>query len=146
MPTKQVRQQVKVADIMTTDLVTCTADATVREAARKMRDRNVGDVLVVDSKGALDGILTDRDLVVRCLAEGKAADDTIDGAYTTDLTTLGPNDSASEADETMSKQALRRMPVVDRGKLVGILSLGDLAVRQDPKSALGEISAAPPNS
>jgi len=134
-----------VKDIMTKDLVTCPETATVAEAAQIMRDRNIGDVLVTSDR-TLRGIVTDRDIVVRCLAEGGSADARIDRACSTRLTTIGPDASLDEAARVMRENNLRRVPVVDDGRAVGIISLGDLAVELDPKSTLGDISAARPNN
>ncbi len=134
-----------IVEIMTTDPATCAPDATIVEVARRMRDAEIGDVLVVDADGMLAGIVTDRDIVVNCLAEGRGADETIAGAFTTQLATLSPRSSVQDAEDLMKGHALRRVPVVDAGRPVGIVSLGDLAIERQPDSALGRISAAPPN-
>lgn len=133
-----------IEQVMTTDVVSCSKTATVAEAARLMRDRNIGDVLVTDNGGKLAGIVTDRDMVVRCLADGADPNVTIGEVCTTDLRTLTRDASIDEAVRMMSEQSMRRVPVVDKGKPVGIVSLGDLAIERDPHSALGEISAAAP--
>jgi CBS domain-containing protein len=134
-----------VRDVMTTDLVTCPADASLRDAARLMRDRSIGDVLVTRD-GRLAGIVTDRDIVVRCVADGAAADSSIEQACSSDLTTIAPDSDIDRAIALMSDRALRRLPVVEDGRPVGILSLGDLAVEREPNSALGDISSAQPNN
>jgi CBS domain-containing protein len=134
-----------VRDVMTTDLVTCSSSAPLRDAAECMRDHDIGDVLVVDD-GAIRGIVTDRDIVVRCVAEGgDARQAKVGDVCTSDLTTVPADATIQDAARIMRDQALRRLPVVDRGKPVGIVSLGDLAVEADPSSALGGISAASPN-
>lgn len=133
-----------IEQVMTTDVVACPTTATVTDAARLMRDRNIGDVLVTDRNGKLAGIVTDRDMVVRCLADGANPNETLDHVCTTDLKTLTRDASIDEAVRMMSEQSMRRVPVVDKGKPVGIVSLGDLAIERDPHSALGEISAAAP--
>ncbi len=134
-----------IRDVMTTDLVSCPSTATVAEAARLMRDRNIGDVLVTGASGQLTGIITDRDLVVRCLAEGLDADATVGGACSEILTAIRVDSTIDEAARLMRERSLRRLPVVDGDMAVGIVSLGDLAIERDPDSALGGISAAPPN-
>jgi CBS domain-containing protein len=135
-----------VRDVMTTDLVSCRSEAPIAEAARHMRDRDIGDVLVVDD-GQVRGIVTDRDIVVRCLAEGgDVSKATIGDVCTSALQTVRSDAAIAEAAAIMRDHALRRLPVVDDGAAVGIVSLGDLAVESDPKSALGGISAARPNS
>jgi CBS domain-containing protein len=133
-----------VRDVMTTDLVTCSSSAPIRDAAGYMRDHDIGDVLVVDD-GAIRGIVTDRDIVVRCVAEGgDTRQAKVGDVCTSNLTTVPADASIQDAARIMRDQALRRLPVVDRGKPVGIVSLGDLAVEADPSSALGGISAASP--
>lgn len=133
-----------VQDLMTSDLVTCPPDAQIAEAARLMRDNDIGDVLVC-SDGVLHGIVTDRDLVVRCLAQGAQATSPISAAVSQDIATVAPTATVDEAADLMRQRALRRLPVVDGNRPIGIVTLGDLAVARDRDSALGEISAAAPN-
>ena len=134
-----------VRDVMTTDLVTCRSSAPVKEAAGYMRDRDIGDVLVVDD-GSIRGIVTDRDIVVRCVAEGgDVRDAKVSDVCSSNLTTVAADASIEEAARIMRDNALRRLPVVEGGRPVGIVTLGDLAVEADPSSALGGISAARPN-
>jgi CBS domain-containing protein len=132
-------------EIMTQKPVTVQVTDTVVAAARSMRDGNIGDVVVVDND-QIQGILTDRDIVVRALAEGRdPARTTVGEICSRELTTLSPNDAIGEAEKTMRARAIRRLPVVEGGRPVGIVSLGDLAVERNPDSTLGGISAAPPN-
>jgi CBS domain-containing protein len=132
-------------DIMTQKPVTVQATDTVTAAARSMRDGNIGDVVVLD-EDRIQGILTDRDIVVRALAEGRDPARTTAGEICSrELTTLSPADGIEEAVKIMRAKAIRRLPVVEAGRPVGIVSLGDLAVERDPESVLGGISAAPPN-
>jgi CBS domain-containing protein len=134
-----------VRDVMTTDLVTCPSSARIKDAAGYMRDRDIGDVLVVDD-GSIRGIVTDRDIVVRCVAEGAdVREATVGDVCSGRLTTVASDASIEDAARIMRDNALRRLPVVDGGKPVGIVTLGDLAVDADPRSALGGISAARPN-
>lgn len=133
-----------VRELMHTDLTQLDSNATVVEAARCMRDEDIGDVLVTDD-GRLRGIVTDRDLVVRCMAEQASADAKIGELCTGDLVTISPDDEIDEAVRLMSDHAIRRLPVVEGDRAVGILSLGDLAIERDRKSVLGRISAASPN-
>lgn len=135
-----------VSDIMTTDLVSLSAEHSVRDAARRMREANVG-AIVVHKHGNLFGIVTDRDIVVRCLARGGDCDETpLSEICSPEVTTLGPDDEVDRAVTLMRDGAIRRIPVVKNGKAVGILSLGDLALHRDPFSALGAISKALPNN
>jgi CBS domain-containing protein len=134
-----------VRDVMTTDLVTCPSSAPVQDAAGYMRDRDIGDVLVVDN-GSVRGIVTDRDIVVRCVAEdGDVRTAKVGDVCSADLKTVRADAPIEEAARIMRDNALRRLPVVDGGKPVGIVTLGDLAVEADPSSALGGISAASPS-
>lgn len=133
-----------VRELMKTNLTQLDAGATALDAARCMRDADIGDVLVTEN-GKLRGIVTDRDLVVRCLAEQGSTDIKVGELCSTDLVTLTPDDEIDKAVRLMSEKAIRRLPVVDGEKAVGIVSLGDLAVARDRESALGQISAASPD-
>lgn len=137
----------RLREVMTPDPVTVAKSASLGDAAAVMRDRNIGDVVVVKEDGDLCGIVTDRDIVVTAIADGADPNFTpVEEACSHDLVTLGPDDSVAEAVRVMSERAIRRLPIVDNGELVGIVSLGDLAEKRDRESALGEISAAPPNN
>jgi CBS domain-containing protein len=132
-------------EIMTRNPVTVQTNDSVIAAARSMRDGNIGDVVVLEN-GTVCGILTDRDIVVRALAEGHdPAGTTVGAICSRELTMLSPGDAIGDAVAVMRRKAIRRLPVVDGGRPVGIVSLGDLAVEDDPESVLGGISAAPPN-
>lgn len=132
-------------DVMTFKLTTLPMSASVLDAARAMRDANIGDVLVVNN-GNLCGIVTDRDMVIRAIAEGREpSTTTLANICSQELSTVSPTDSVDHAIQLMRQKALRRLPVVENGHAVGMVSLGDLAQNRDPQSALGEISTAPPN-
>jgi CBS domain-containing protein len=110
-----------------------------------MRDQDIGAVIVIENNQVC-GIVTDRDIVVRMVAEGRdAATTPLAALCGHTLTTISPEDSVDRAVQLMREKAVRRLPVVERGHAVGIVSLGDLVRERDPDSALGEISAAPPN-
>jgi CBS domain-containing protein len=130
---------------MTPNPVTCPADATVADVARLMKERDIGDVLVADGD-TITGIATDRDIVVRAVAEGRDGNTPIAEIASQDVVTLAPDDDMTEAVETMRSRSIRRLPVCEGGKPVGIVSLGDLAMERDDKSALAHISAAPGNT
>jgi CBS domain-containing protein len=135
----------RLGEVMTRNPVTLDVNDTVIAAARSMRDANIGDVVVLEN-GAVRGVLTDRDIVVRGLAEGKNPAETLVGEVCSrELTMFVPTDAINDAVRIMREKAIRRLPVVEDGRLVGIVSLGDLAVDREPQSVLGGISAAPPN-
>lgn len=141
MPKPQI-----VDEVMTRHPRTVSDSTPVRAAAHEMKNAGVGAV-IVERDGKLCGIVTDRDIVVRCLAEGANCDETPVGSICSpELITLSPRDSIDRAISLMRDKAVRRIPVVENDRAVGILSLGDLALARDPKSALGGISAAPPNA
>lgn len=123
----------KVQDIMTKDPSCVTADATVREAAQVMGREDVGIVPVVDGQSDkhLVGVVTDRDIAIRCVAEGKDGTCRVrDVMSTHDLATCNQNDEVDNVMSAMSLEKVRRIPIVDeRGSLVGIVSQADLALK-----------------
>ncbi|MGI5275537.1 CBS domain-containing protein [Streptomyces rochei] len=135
-----------VRDIMTGHPVTVEPLTSVTAVARVMRDRDLGAVLVTDGD-ELRGLVTDRDLVIRAVAEGGDPERTTVAGVCSDeeLVTVRPDDELERAVELMRAHAVRRVPVVDDGRPVGIVSLGDLALERDPESALGDISVARPD-
>ena len=134
-----------VKELIKGDPVTVEASATVEEAAKLMDEKDIGNVLVVEN-GEVQGLVTDRDIAVRVVAKGNGADASVREACSTEVETLSPDDSVEDAIDKMRQADVRRLPVVDDGKPVGIVSLGDLAVDRDTDSALGDISAAAPNN
>jgi CBS domain-containing protein len=136
----------KIKDVMTADPITLPQSSSLTEAAKAMRDSDIGDVIVLDDGGQLCGIVTDRDIVIRAVAEGREAGGTTLGEICSrDPATLSLEDSVPDAIRLMSGKAIRRVPVVDGGKPVGIVTIGDLAIDRDPDSALADISEAKPN-
>jgi CBS domain-containing protein len=134
-----------IGDVMTRNPIVLSPDTTIREAALAMRDASIGDVLVVGDDGLM-GIVTDRDIVVRCIADGMAPDQVrLADVCTSDVTTVSPDTPVDDAVSRLREQAIRRLPVVEDGHVVGVVSIGDLAIERDPDSALAEISEAPPN-
>jgi CBS domain-containing protein len=137
--------QKTIKDVMTQDVITLPADASVTEACMTMRDGNVGDVVVTED-GNFVGILTDRDVVIRAIAEGQPPDATAIGEVASfDVTTLAPDDTIDAAVTLMRDRAVRRLPVVEGSRAVGFVSMSDLAVERQPDSALAEVSEAPAN-
>jgi CBS domain-containing protein len=134
-----------VRDVMMSDLWTIDARSNLEAAAVIMRDNDIGDVLVTQND-QLRGILTDRDIVIRAIAAGRHPAGTAVGEVASPaLQTVGADDTPERAAEIMREFALRRLPVLEDDRIVGIVSIGDLAQVEEPKSALAEISAAPPN-
>ena len=118
----------KISEVMTRDAVTLSSTETLAQAAKQMRDADVGDVIVVDGDRVV-GLVTDRDIVVRGIAEDLDPFTTaLTSVCTHDLVTVGPDDSIDSAVQRMREHAVRRLPVVADGKPVGVVTLGDLAV------------------
>jgi len=136
----------QIRELMIQNPVSLPGTASVHEAARAMRDADIGDVIVIENNEVCS-IVTDRDIVVQTVAEARdPATTTLADICSHSLLTVSPTDSVEEAVRLMRTHAIRRLPVVEGGQAVGIVSLGDLARERDPGSALGEISAAPPNA
>jgi CBS domain-containing protein len=128
----------KVRDIMTNEVATATLDSTVEDIAGMMKEEDTGAIPVVDD-GELAGIVTDRDIVIRCIAEGKdPAETTVEDILTEELHTIEPDADVDEAARLMSDRQIRRLPVVEQGELIGVISLGDIAVKQGDADTVGE--------
>lgn len=133
-------------DVMTRDLVTLGSTETLAAAAKQMRDADVGVVVVTDNDDVA-GLVTDRDIVVRGIAENlDPFTTTLATCCTHDVVTVTPDDSIDRGVQLIREHAVRRLLVVEGGKPVGIVSIGDLAVERDTDSALAEISASEPNN
>lgn len=134
-----------VRELMTPKPKTVDAGEPVANVAKVMRDQAVGAVVVLHGE-KVKGIVTDRDIAIRAIAERKDPWNTRVGEITSeDLAALSPDDPVDDAIKMMRAYAVRRLPVVEGGKPVGIVSIGDLAQDRDPTSALADISAAPAN-
>ena len=135
-----------IREIMTADPRTVESGATVAEAAREMRDGDVGSVVVVEN-GGVTGIITDRDIAVRVVAQGLDPDATrVSEAATTDPVTLTVDQTVEDAIRLVREQDVRRIIVLQGGRAAGIVSLGDLAIERDTDSALAEIASEPANN
>jgi CBS domain-containing protein len=133
--------------VMTRNPVTVDEGSPVSEAARMMRDSNIGDVLVSRPDGSICGIVTDRDLALNVVAEGADPNTTtVRDVCSHVIESVSSGDPVGAAVSKMRDNAIRRLPVIDDGTLVGIVTLGDLAIERDPESALANISEAPPNN
>ncbi|ABP55996.1 CBS domain-containing protein [Salinispora tropica] len=135
-----------VGEFMTTRLVTMDGNDTLIAAAQEMRDCAIGDVVVTDGENVV-GIVTDRDIAVRAVAENmNPASTRLNEITTRDVITVSQYDDAVAAADLMRTYAVRRLPVVEDGQLIGLVSMGDLAVEREPQSVLADISADDPNN
>jgi CBS domain-containing protein len=130
-------------DIMTGGVECAQAGDTVQDAARKMRDLGVGALPICGDDNRLKGMITDRDIAVKVIAEGKEAGATkvIDLATQSEVITIGADDSVQEALATMAKYKVRRLPVIDGHDLVGMVSQADIARNLDDDS-IGDLVEA----
>ena len=136
----------KVRDVMTPDPVGVYYDQTISDTARVMRDAGVGAVLVVNGD-SLSGVVTDRDLVVRGLAEGAGPESPVGPLCTAKMVGVEAAAGVVEAERLMAENAVRRLPVIDAGQIVGMVSLGDLAAfGAGGQSPLAAVSKATPNT
>jgi CBS domain-containing protein len=133
----------KCSDIMTKDLVTCTPENTIAEVARLMKTEDIGPVLIVDNEQSktLIGIVTDRDIVVKAIADGQDVNTTrVGDVMSKKLVTCRADDDVDVAMKAMAQFQLRRIPVVEENmRLVGIISQADLATRVDAPERTGEV-------
>lgn len=134
-----------VGEIMTSPPTTVTADTQIVEVAKRMRDDDIGTVVVTDGD-KLDGVVTDRDLVVRGIAENADPHGRVGDMISESTVSVTRTDDVATAVTLMREHAVRRLPVVDGSQVVGIVSIGDIAVQNDERSALADISAATPNT
>ncbi|MGH9350060.1 MAG: CBS domain-containing protein [Vicinamibacterales bacterium] len=125
-----------IRDVMTSNPRTVSPADTIQNAARIMRDEDTGAVPVVDN-GRPVGVVTDRDIVVRAVAEGEL-NRPIGDIVSSAVVTARPDMSTREAAQLMSEHQVRRLPVVENDRLVGIVSLGDLAVKDDNDKRVGD--------
>jgi len=133
----------KCSDVMTKDVVTCTPENTILEVARLMKTEDIGPILIVDNEASrtLVGIITDRDIVLKVIADGQDPKTTgVGDAMSKKLVTCRPDDDLDIAMQAMAQFQLRRIPVVeDNMKLVGIISQADVATRVDAPEKTAEV-------
>jgi CBS domain-containing protein len=133
----------KIRDIMTDNVECCTLLDNVFEVALKMKELNVGAIPIVDQE-KLVGMITDRDIVVRGVAEKHPGSTKVEDIMSSKLVTISADAASQEAAKLMAEHQIRRLPVVEGDKLIGIVSLGDFAIRKltddQAKEALTEIS------
>ncbi|MEV4670294.1 MULTISPECIES: CBS domain-containing protein [Actinomadura] len=136
----------KIREIMTGSPTSVSPELDIVTVARAMRDEDIGAVLVAEGDD-LQGVVTDRDLVIRGLAAGGDPSQAKIGGIASRVTaTVGPDDSLDKAAQIMRERSVRRLPVMEDGRPVGIVSIGDLAIEHDSRSALADISAARSNT
>lgn len=136
----------KLRDVMTNPVIRIHPEESVAVAARTLTHYNIGILPVCGSDGRVCGLLTDRDIVTRCLAAGRsAANTTVRDVMTRGIVSARPDMDTALAASLMGREQIRRLPVMENGKLCGMVSLGDLAVQDetayDAGDALSEISS-----
>ena len=125
-------------EIMTADVKTASAEATLRHVAEMMREGDVGSVPIVDGE-RLIGIITDRDIVVRAVADGKTPETPVSEVMTTEIFSMRPDDFVFEAIRLMGDRQIRRVPVVDEdGRLAGIIAMADIALETEDQREIAE--------
>lgn len=126
----------KIRDVMTTDIRSAELATTLEALAKMMRDEDIGSVPILD-QGELCGIVTDRDIVVRCIAAGRSTSEvTAADILSSDLNVVAPHQDTKEAARLMADLQVRRLPVVENRRLVGVISIGDLAVKSDTEEEM----------
>ncbi|HMO81132.1 MAG TPA: CBS domain-containing protein [Pyrinomonadaceae bacterium] len=134
--TKEARRSCR--EIMTASVKTATPNTTLREVAAMMREGDMGSVPVVNGE-KLVGIVTDRDIVIRAVAEGKGPETPVSEAMTTEIFSVGPDDFAFEAIRLMGEKQVRRIPVVNPdGSLAGIIAMADIALEMEDEREIAE--------
>jgi CBS domain-containing protein len=126
-----------IRDVMTPNPRTVSPNDSIQSAARIMRDEDTGVVPVVENGRAI-GMVTDRDIVVRAVADGNQLDRSVRDIVTTRIISVTPEMSTREANELMSEHQVRRLPVIENERLVGIVSIGDLAVKEGRDGRTGD--------
>ncbi len=131
---------VLIREVMTESVVTAAPERTVREVAELMRERNVGSVVLVNDNGPI-GFVTDRDLALSVIADGRDFGDHIEDHASSPVITAEPGMDVEEAGELMVRHGIRRLVVVDGGRLIGIVTLDDLASRTGDSELASQLSS-----
>jgi CBS domain-containing protein len=138
MTESAAKSRIRCRDIMTRNVTTATRENTLQDVAVLMRDGDMGSVPVVED-GKLVGIVTDRDIVVRSVADGRAPSTSVAEAMTTDIFSVKPDDFVFEAIRLMGDKQVRRIPVVDEnGNLAGIIAMADIALEMEDEREIAE--------
>jgi CBS domain-containing protein len=137
----------KIRELMTPAPVAVAPSDSVSEAAKAMREHSIGAVLI-QGQGKLAGIVTDRDITVRVLAQGRDPRDVpVIEIASREIVAIGPDDDTGDAARLIAERGVRRIPVVEDGVAIGVISLGDLELaRKEERTPLADISAAPPST
>ncbi len=132
-------------DIMTTDVTYSNPQDPVMQAAQKMKQLNVGSIPVCDANQNVIGMITDRDICLRCVADNLPNSTPVQQVMSQNVVTASPDMTVDKAAHLMSDRQIRRLPVVENGKMVGMVAIGDLATRhpsaEEAGHALSDISA-----
>lgn len=135
----------KVRDVMTKHISMAGTNTPISQVAKKMKDLNVGSIPITNNQQQPVGIVTDRDIVIRGVVAGISGNDSIEKVMSKKVISVSPDADIHEAARIMGENQIRRLPVVENGRLVGIVAIGDLAVRNiyenEAGHALGEISS-----
>lgn len=135
----EARARMRCREIMTSTVKTATSETRLKDVAAMMRDGDMGSVPVVDGDGKLVGIVTDRDIVVRSVAEGKEPASPVSEAMTAEIFSVSPDDFVFEAIRIMGDKQVRRVPVVtESGKLAGIIAMADIALEMEDEREIAE--------
>ena len=126
-----------IRDVMTPNPRTVSPQDSIQNAARIMRDEDTGVVPVVEN-GRPIGMLTDRDIVIRAVADGNQPNGLVRDIVTSNVISVSPDMSTREANDLMSEHQVRRLPVIENERLVGIVSIGDLAVKEGKDKRTGD--------
>jgi CBS domain-containing protein len=127
-----------VEEVMTPYPEAISPDTSIRKAALLMRDDNIGVIPIIDNVGSLIGIVTDRDIVIHAVADGHSGDTSVETCMTRNPDTVAKDTTVEQAMLQMSQQQIRRLPVVENGRLIGMVSLGDLAESGAPEQEKAE--------
>lgn len=138
MDETSTKARMRCRDIMSGSVKTATRGMTLKDVAMLMRDGDMGSVPVVEN-GKLIGIITDRDIVVRSIAEGREASSTVGEAMTSEIFSVKPDDFVFEAIRLMGDKQIRRVPVVnENGELAGIIAMADIALEMEDEREIAE--------
>ena len=136
----------KIREMMTSAPVTVALSDPASEAAKAMREHGIGAVLIQE-QGKLAGIVTDRDIIVRVLAQGRDPRHVpVSEIASREIVAIGPDDDTEDAARLIAEHAVRRIPVVEDGVAIGVVSLGDLELTKSERTPLADVSAAPPST